>query len=189
MKTYCSICNQEYDISEKYVDKQAECKACGGKFIIKNYDNINSEKIYNDNYIKLTDYNKSDHVEEETLYEKHPSMFRNRPILFIIFIILIILYGLGLLLLLIWWLKALSSKLTITNKKTTYRKGLLSKYTNDVWHTDVRNVQVGQNLFQRIFNVGSVGISSAGQGTIEIMAYGFREPEEVKELIYSFKEK
>ncbi|MCP4180619.1 MAG: PH domain-containing protein [bacterium] len=188
MKTYCSKCNQEYDIPVEYLDKQAECKACGEKFIIKDYDNKDSDKIDRDDFIKLTNSEKSDSVKEEVLYERHPSMFRNRPILFIIFIILIVVCGLGLLLLFIWWVKVLSLELTVTNKKTTYRKGLLSKYTNDVWHTDVRNVQIGQNLFQRIFNVGSIGISSAGQGTIEIMAYGFKKPEEVKNMIYSFKE-
>ena len=53
--------------------------------------------------------------------------------------------------------------LTVTNEQTTLRRGLLSKFTNDVFHSNVRNIIVRQSFFQRLMGVGYVGISSSGQ--------------------------
>ncbi len=120
---------------------------------------------------------------EKTEYQSHPLMFRNNPIGFILALILILAYGLGLLILLIWWLKCLGTTLTITNKKTILRKGILSKHTNEVYHSDVRNVQVSQSLFNRMFGVGTIGISSAGQADVEIKVAGIPRPVKVKDII------
>jgi uncharacterized membrane protein YdbT with pleckstrin-like domain len=73
--------------------------------------------------------------------------------------------------------------LTVTESKTTLRTGILSKNVNEVFHSDVRSIQVNQSLFQRIFGVGSIGISSAGQSSIEIVAAGIPDPNTVRELI------
>ncbi|WP_152052497.1 PH domain-containing protein [Tautonia marina] len=120
---------------------------------------------------------------EQTIYQAHPAMFRNSPIGFLICIVLIPFLGLGLLLLFVWWLNTLGTTLTVTDRRTILRKGLLSKYTNEVFHEDVRNVQVGQTFFQRIFRVGFIGISSAGQAGIEIGVNGIPSPNRVKEIL------
>ena len=82
-----------------------------------------------------------------------------------------------------WYIKCLCATLTVTNMKTILRKGLLSKYTTEVWHRDVRNVQIQQSFFQRMFGVGRIMISSAGQGGIEIDFVGVPNPSRVKEMI------
>ena len=92
-------------------------------------------------------------MEEIKLYESHPSMFRNHPIGFIFCIILIAAFGLGLIILLIWWFKVLGTTLTVTNERIICRRGIFSKYTNEIYHTDVRNVQIKQSFLQRIFRV------------------------------------
>lgn len=120
---------------------------------------------------------------EKTEYQSHPSMFRNNPIGFIIALVLIIVAGLGLLILLVWWLKCLGTTLTVTNKKTILRKGILSKHINEVHHADVRNVQVSQGLFQRMFGVGAIGISSAGHAGVEIEVSGLPSPTKIKDII------
>jgi len=120
---------------------------------------------------------------ETTLYSDHPAMFRNRPILFLFCCLLVLAYGLGLLILLVWWIQCWGTNLTVTDQRVTLRKGILSKYTNDVMISDIRNVQVGQNLFQRLFGVGSLGISSAGQGGMEIEVNGIPNPQKVKTVI------
>ena len=120
---------------------------------------------------------------ETILYQAHPSMFRNNPVLFVLYILLIAAVGLGLVLLIVWWIQTLGTTLTVTNEQTTLRKGILSKYTNDVFHENVRNIQVRQSFFQRMFNVGWVGISSAGQSGVEIEIRGIPDPERVKEII------
>lgn len=118
-----------------------------------------------------------------TLYTAHPSMYRNRPIAFALCILLIPLFGVGALLLLFWWLRVLGTTLTVTEDKVTLRRGLLSKATSEVWHIDVRNVQVAQGPLQRLLGVGAIAISSSGQSGMEIAVSGIPHPGRVKELI------
>ncbi len=109
-------------------------------------------------------------------------MFRNNPVYFVICLVLSIV-GVGLILFLIWYLQAKATTLTVTNEQTTLRKGLLSKETNDVFHENVRNIQVKQSFLQRLFNVGYIGISSSGQSGVEIEVNGLPDPDRVKEII------
>lgn len=120
--------------------------------------------------------------DEVVLYHAHPAMFRNRPIYFLLCLLLSIV-GVGLVMLLIWWIQSLATELTVTNEQTTLRRGLLSKYTNDVFHGNVRNIQIRQTFLQRVFDVGWIGISSAGQAGLEIEVNGIRHPEKVKQII------
>lgn len=121
-------------------------------------------------------------MSEQTLYEAHPSMFRNHPVGFILTLVLS-LVGVGLFIFFFWWLDSIGTTLTVTDERVTLRKGILSKSLVEVWHRDVRNVQLYQSFGQRIFGVGKLGISSAGQGGIEIEVAGIPDPERVKELI------
>ena len=146
-------------------------------------------------------------LEETTLYQGNPSMFRNHPLWYVGNVLVIVL-GLGLTLYLLftghtnwaltalvigvgggliaygcWWLQCKACKLTVTNDRTTLRRGILAKNLTEVWHQDVRNVQLDQTFLQRIFDVGKVGISSAAQAEIEITVNGIPDPDRVKELI------
>lgn len=120
--------------------------------------------------------------EEQVLYDAHPAMFRNRPVSFILCCILS-LVGVGLIIFLVWYLKSRATQLTVTNEQTTLRKGILSKQTNDVFHSNVRNIIVRQSFFQRMMGTGYVGISSSGQAGIEIEVNGIPDPERVKQII------
>jgi len=108
-------------------------------------------------------------------------MFRNHPFLFFIAWIL---FPAGIL----WWLSCLAAKITISNRRTILRKGLLSKNTTEVRHNDVRNVQVKQRPLQRILGVGSVAVSSAGQAGLEIQVSGIRNPQDLAEMINQHRE-
>ena len=121
-------------------------------------------------------------MQEKILYEAHPLMFRDRPIHFVVvFVLSLVLIGLPILL--VWWLRCKAAKLTVTTERICMRKGVLSKYTNEVYHSDVRNIQVHQSLFQRMLNTGSIGISSAGQAGVEISFSGLPDPERVRQII------
>ncbi len=97
---------------------------------------------------------------------------------------------LGMLLLLSWWLDCLGHRLVVTDRRTIFRKGLLSKFTNEILHSHVRNIQINQSVFQRLTHVGSIGISSSGQAGIEIFIRGVPNPYHVKSIIdtYRFRE-
>ena len=120
--------------------------------------------------------------DEVTLYTASPSMFRNNPVIFVVSIVLS-LVGIGLIILLVWYLRCYGTRLTITNKRTTLRKGILSKEINEVYHRDVRNVRLSQTFLQRVFGVGSLEISSAGQADVEIAVSGMPDPEKMKAII------
>ena len=119
---------------------------------------------------------------ETVLYKDSPAMFRNRPVLFLVCCALIP-FGIGLVVLFVWWLRCLATSLVITDRRVTLRQGLLSKDTNDVLIDDIRNVKVRQNLLQRIFGVGTVAFSTSGQSDMEIEVHGVPAPERIKAII------
>ena len=146
---------------------------------------------------------------EKVLYSEHPAMFRNHPLGFVGGYLLM-LAGLGVMLwylshpwlkwvglvmivfgavyMLMWWLKTLGTTLTVTEKRTTLRRGILAKHTNEVMHASIRNIQIQQSFLQRLFNVGAIGISSAGQAGVEIEVFGVPYPDKVQEIIDKHRE-
>lgn len=135
------------------------------------------------------------------LYQAHPSMFRNRPIWFLaltmlpawflararhdmsargVAFVLVMVCGP---ILLVWFLRCRSTRLTIDEDTVLLRRGLLSSDLNEIHHGDVKNVRVHQSLFQRLLGVGTLGISSAGQGDIEILVEGIPGPRKARDII------
>jgi len=82
-----------------------------------------------------------------------------------------------------WWVERLGEVLEITNKRTIARHGLLSRSTSEVVHDNIRNVQVDQSFWQRIWGVGKLGISSSGQDGIEIEMNHLRQPDKIRRVI------
>lgn len=115
------------------------------------------------------------------LYSEHPAMFKNNPIGFIL-ALLLVLVGVGILILLWWYLQTRSSKLTVFEKEILFEKGLLSKERSEVNISIVRTVRVKQSFFNRIFGVGTVEIFTAGDDP-EIVAKGMPDPNRIRELI------
>jgi len=143
---YCASC--EGKVSEKL----DQCPHCGNPLSAKSNSQITTNQ---------------DKTEKEII-SIQPAMFRNRPIAFIIFLVLIPFVGLGALILIIWFLKCKATKLVVTNQRTTLTKGILAKQTNEVRHCDVRNLKVEQSFGQRIFKVGTLALSTAGQSDVEV---------------------
>lgn len=119
---------------------------------------------------------------ETVLYKDRPAMFRNRPVLFLVCCSLIP-FGIGALMLLVWWIRCLGTTLIVTDERLTLRRGILSKATNDVLIADIRNVKIEQTMWQRIFGVGSVAVSTSGQADMEIEVDGVPAPERIKAII------
>lgn len=126
--------------------------------------------------------------DEQTLYVDHPSMFRNHPFGFLWACVLCVV-GVGIVIFVIWYLRARSTELTVTDRRTRLHRGWLSRDITEVWHRDIRNVQLSQTFFQRILGTGRIAISSAGQAGIEIEVTGFRDPDEIKNIIDRYRAK
>ncbi|MCA8996057.1 MAG: PH domain-containing protein [Planctomycetaceae bacterium] len=89
----------------------------------------------------------------------------------------------GIAVLVAWWVQTRFVTLTVTTDRTIYRRGLLSKSTSEVQHDDVRNLRVEQNVFDRLFHVGRIEISSSGQDDMEIVANGIPNPNKLAEMV------
>lgn len=134
---------------------------------------------------------KKEKNKEETLYSVHPTFIRSRPIAFALSFLLfltIFLAWLPIVLWIYWYIQSRCSTLTITTHKTVLRKGIFSKSTTEVRHKDIRNISISQTFFNRIFNVGTIGISSAGQSGVEIEIAGIVMPEKLAKTLREFQE-
>lgn len=175
----CHACGRSMRVQDAAAGKRGKCKDCGAVVTIPQAQAVAAQTVV----VPPLPQPVAKQPEEKVLYHRHPSMFRNRPILFMLFVVLIPVYCLGLLLLLIWWIRDLGITLTVTDKRTTLRHGILSKSITEIWHRDVRNVLVSQSFFQRIFGVGAIGVSSAGGPGLEIQVAGMATPYKVKQII------
>ena len=110
-------------------------------------------------------------------------MFRNHPIYFILTLLLCLL-GVGFIIFGIWWLVCKTERLIVSEHSVELQTGLLSKLQNEVFYEDVRNVVIYQSLLDRIFNVGSIAISTAGQDGVEIKINGIENPDAIHDYIY-----
>lgn len=117
----------------------------------------------------------------ETKYSEHPSMFKNNPLGFI-FAILLIPVAIGILILLIWYLKCKSTTLEFTGNDLILEKGLLSKHRTELNVSSIRTVKVYQSLLNRIFGVGKISVFTAGDDA-EIEVVGVPDPHDLRDMI------
>ena len=87
------------------------------------------------------------------------------------------------------YLNVYATSYTVTSERVIQRKGLLSRRVSEVEISDIRNVQVNQGITQRIFGIGNVGISTAGQSGVEIVFAGIKRPQPVADMIREQRKK
>jgi membrane protein YdbS with pleckstrin-like domain len=188
----CS-CGKVYSLPGNFAGQQATCKACGAMFRVPT--ELDAEPA-------------GAAAEPEApggvLYDSHPAMFRNHPVTFTLGLAVpLVLLAIGLLrrdvsglavlgtiglvlagiAYLVWWLSCRATRLTITDRKVTLRRGLLTKDINEVRHEDIRNLRLTQGVLQRVLDVGNIGLSTAGQSGVEIEVNGLPRPHRVREII------
>ena len=116
------------------------------------------------------------------IYKAHPAMFRAHPFWFILFVLLIAAFGVGLLILLYWYIKTRATALTVSDHELLYEKGILSKERLAVSLRHVRSVQVNQSFINRILGVGEIEIKTAGDEP-EFTVTDLPDPHQVREAI------
>lgn len=82
-----------------------------------------------------------------------------------------------------WWIDRYSACMVITTKRTVMHNGFFSRSTSEVVHDNIRNLQVDQSFWQRIWRVGRLGISSSGQDGIEIQVNHLPGPDRLRVII------
>lgn len=116
------------------------------------------------------------------IFKAHPAMFRAHPFWFILFVLLIAAFGIGLLILLYWYIKTRATALTVSDHELLYEKGILSKERLAVSLRHVRSVQVNQSFINRILGVGEIEIKTAGDEP-EFTVTDLPDPHQVREAI------
>ncbi len=152
-------------------------------------------------------------TKETILYDSTPSMFRNSPFWFITYLIMPIICWVALFMwipegnqtgtivigiiisiifwggLLVWWLQVTNIRLTVSNERISFRKGMFSKNIKEVYLSDVRSVEIDQTVVQRIMKTGRVEISSAASSEAEIIIDGIPDAYEIKTIIDEHRRK
>lgn len=123
-------------------------------------------------------------TDEEVLLHVHPEMIRARPVGFVFAVALVPAYGLGIAILLYWWLSAVSHELVVTPRRVRKRSGILSNRVTELEHRDVKNIQVSQGPIQNLMGTGTLRLSSAGQAGIELTMTDVDDPQSIRDLIY-----
>jgi uncharacterized membrane protein YdbT with pleckstrin-like domain len=94
----------------------------------------------------------------------------------------VVVAGLALLQLCIWWLATRSDHLVIRDDELVWTHGLLSKNYTEIKLSSVRTVRLHQSLLQRILNAGDIKIYTSGDDP-ELVVRGLPNPNHLRELI------
>jgi uncharacterized membrane protein YdbT with pleckstrin-like domain len=121
------------------------------------------------------------------IYEAHPAMFRAHPFWFILSVLLILAFGIGILILLYWYILTRATALTVTDQEILYEKGILSKDRTAVSLKHIRAVRVTQGFVNRILGVGTIEISTAGD-LPEFVVRDMPDPHKIREAIAKAQE-
>ncbi len=91
--------------------------------------------------------------------------------------------ALGLLLLLLLWIRVKSCSYRLTTQRLFVRRGWLAKHVNELELYRVKDVAVDQGGLQRLLGYGTITVLSADDTTPEVDLVGISSPTKVKELI------
>ena len=123
--------------------------------------------------------------DEKIQYEGKTSLWSLLPKI-ILGLLLLPLYGVGLLL----WVSAAityyTTELAITNKRVIAKFGLIRRQTIEMNISKVESIQVEQSILGRIFNFGSVLVSGAGDPKAPIR--GISDPLKFRNSFFEVQE-
>jgi membrane protein YdbS with pleckstrin-like domain len=119
--------------------------------------------------------------EQPPLYHGSPTMFRAHPVAFILALLLTPLV-IGAIILLVWVIKARTTHLEIDEQSVRYETGVFSKDRRALSRASIRTVRVTQTLLNRLLDVGSIEIYTAGD-VPEIYAPSMSEPNGIRDLL------
>lgn len=117
----------------------------------------------------------------ETRYSAYPAMFRSRPFSFVLSVLLVPV-AVGILILMVWYLKCRSVKLEFIGNDLVLETGLLSKDRTELNVDAIRTMKVSQSFLNRITGVGTVEIYTAGDEP-EMRVAGLPRPHDLRDLI------
>lgn len=91
--------------------------------------------------------------------------------------------GITLLLVLWEWLKLRSIEQGVTTKRVIYKKGIISRQSEEMKISSIETVEIEQGIMGRLFGFGNVKIS--GRGISDLVFKNVDDPMDVKRKIES----
>ncbi len=85
--------------------------------------------------------------------------------------------------LLIGWLRRISTRYTITDRRIMINRGILSKREQRAHIDRVQNVRLEQSMFDRLFGVGTLDFDTAGTDDSDFRFVGIAEPDHLRDRI------
>ncbi len=119
----------------------------------------------------------------DTIYVAHPAMFRAHPFLYTLSVLLIAAFGLGILILLIWYINTRMTTLYVTRDTILYEKGILSKDRIGFSLSHVRTIRVSQSFLNRMFGIGTIELFTTGDNP-EFTVGDMPRPHEIRDTIF-----
>jgi membrane protein YdbS with pleckstrin-like domain len=120
-------------------------------------------------------------AEPSLLYHASPTMFRAHPFSFVVALLLTPAI-VGIVILVVWAVIARTTYLEIDNDTVRYETGVFSKDRRALSRRAIRTVRVTQTLFNRMLDVGSIEIFTAGD-VPEIRAVSMFQPNDIREML------
>jgi uncharacterized membrane protein YdbT with pleckstrin-like domain len=117
--------------------------------------------------------------DEQVTYTGNISLWTLAPLIIAGFLLLLV-YGIGLIFLLIAFIRYKTTELAVTNKRVIAKFGFISRKTVEININKVESIQVHQDSLGRIFNYGSLIIS--GAGTPQAPISGISKPMDFRRL-------
>lgn len=99
--------------------------------------------------------------DEKVIYVGHISLW-SLTHLIVLGVLLLFVFGAGLVLLIWAYIRYKTTELAITNKRVIAKFGFISRRTIELNINKVESIQVDQHVLGRMFNYGSLVISGAG---------------------------
>lgn len=121
-------------------------------------------------------------MDDQANYVAHPAMFRAHPFYFILSVLLIPAFGIGIIILLAWFIRTRATRLTVTPTDLLFEKGIFSKDRMGLALSHVRSIRVQQSFLNRILGVGTIELYTAGDEP-EFVAGELPDPHQIRDAI------
>ncbi|MCC6285936.1 MAG: PH domain-containing protein [Phycisphaerales bacterium] len=208
----CDRCDKPLEVDDELAGKKVECPHCGDVNLVPEARTaapvgVVSSPGKKPGRAEAAGY-PPDHGPEVPVLKVRPAMLRARPATFLTLAagvlagitVIVLASGTGHLakwmlwpgiaaalacsgVLAVWKVKTMGSALEISNKRSIERRGIFAKATSEVLHDAIRNIQIDQTFWNRVWRVGTIAISSSGTEGVEIQVADVPNPHRIREII------
>lgn len=207
LSSKCPYCGHTVETTVDHLEERIVCPACDKPFEME-VPRVSVTSVREvDGDRESSRGGLASEMGEEVLLKVHPVVFRRRPLgtlaIFVVWAASVFLFlksrgseeaaVLGwlalamvlcsLLVIASWYVLSVATTLTITDRRSVFRRGIIRRDTSEVQHDDVRNIQIEQTLTQRLVGVGDLGISSSGQDDLEIVVLALPNPAGIVDIV------